>query len=82
MMQWGFWAFPFFAAASILMMLIWLIAVAFWIWMLVDCAQRRFRSNTEKIIWIVVIALGTWLGALVYLIVIKATNPEGLARRQ
>lgn len=61
--------------------LIGVLLLAFWIWMLVDCAQRKFRNDVEKILWIVVIVLGGLLGALVYLIVVKLTNPQGLAKK-
>ncbi|MBI2451978.1 PLDc_N domain-containing protein [Candidatus Pacearchaeota archaeon] len=51
---------------------------AFWIWMIVDCAQRDFRDDTEKIVWILVIVLLSILGALVYFIAVKLYNPHGL----
>ena len=74
-----FW--PFAAAFAGAMMLVALVVLILWIWMLVDCAKRRFKNDTEKIVWIVVIVLGQWIGALVYFIVIKSLNPSGLARR-
>ena len=46
--------------------------------MLVDCAQRNFRKNWEKIAWILAIVFLTWVGALVYLIVIRLSNPRGI----
>ena len=52
--------------------------IIFWIWMLVDCAQRNFRKNWEKIAWILAIVFLTWVGALVYLIVIRLSNPRGI----
>ncbi|OIO80899.1 hypothetical protein AUJ84_02335 [Candidatus Pacearchaeota archaeon CG1_02_32_132] len=57
-----------------------LIVFAFWIWMIVDCAQRGFKNNVEKIVWIIVIVLGSWIGALVYFLVIRMYNPRGLAK--
>jgi len=54
---------------------------AFWIWMLVDCVLRKFRNTGEKIAWIVIIALTSWIGALIYFILIKAMNPHGLFRK-
>lgn len=52
------------AAASILVFV-------FWIWMIVDCAKRRFKSDTEKIVWILVIIFTSWIGALIYYFVVK-----------
>jgi hypothetical protein len=39
--------------------------------MIVDCAKRKFKSENEKIIWIIVIALASWIGALIYYFAIK-----------
>lgn len=41
---------------------------AFWIWMLVDCVRNRTLSDNERIIWVIVICLTHWLGALIYLL--------------
>ena len=45
-----------------------LAAIAFWIWMLVDCVRNRRLSESERIIWVIVICLTHWLGALIYLL--------------
>ena len=45
-----------------------LLSMAFWIWMLVDAARNKGLDQNERVIWIIVIALLHWLGALVYLI--------------
>ena len=52
----------------ILFMIVALIGFIFWVWMLIDCVRREFSGNNDKIIWIVVILLLGWLGALIYLI--------------
>ncbi len=41
----------------------------FWIWMLVDCIQHEPAQGNEKLIWVLVIVLLHWLGALVYYLV-------------
>ncbi|MEK6889103.1 MAG: PLDc N-terminal domain-containing protein [Nanoarchaeota archaeon] len=74
--NWLFWPFGF--AFAGLAILFGIVIVIFWIWMIVDCAKRNFRSNIEKIIWIVIIVFGRLLGALVYLLVIKLYNKNGL----
>lgn len=48
--------------------------LAFWIWMLVDCARREFEGPNDKLIWILVIVLVGALGALIYLF---AGRPQG-----
>lgn len=45
-----------------------LLSTAFWIWMLIDAAQNKRLDQNERVIWIIVIALLHWLGALIYLI--------------
>lgn len=78
----GFWwFFPVFAGIGALAFVIAILLLAFWIWMIVDCAKRKFKNDVEKIVWIVVIVLGGWIGALVYLIVIRMMNARGLANR-
>ena len=73
--------FPFRVAFSGVALIVALLLLVFWIWMIIDAAKRRFRSDVEKILWIVgVIVLG-WLGALVYLIVIRIYNPKGLMKK-
>jgi Phospholipase_D-nuclease N-terminal len=44
-----------------------LASFAFWIWMLVDCVRNRALSDNERIIWVIVICVTQWLGALIYL---------------
>jgi hypothetical protein len=38
----------------------------FWIWMLIDCAINKRISDTQKIIWVLVIFFTHLLGALLY----------------
>ena len=51
--------------------------IAFWVWMLVDCVQREFppQDQNSKIVWILVIVLAGWLGALIYFFVVKKGKP-------
>ncbi|MEM4254181.1 MAG: PLDc N-terminal domain-containing protein [Candidatus Woesearchaeota archaeon] len=37
--------------------------IALWIWMIIDCAQREFKSGSDKVVWILVIVLLGWLAA-------------------
>jgi uncharacterized membrane protein YidH (DUF202 family) len=43
-----------------------LLSLAFWIWMLVDAAQNRGLDQTERIVWVIVVALLHFLGAVIY----------------
>ena len=40
-----------------------------WIWMIVDCATKEPSEGNEKVLWILVIVLTHWIGALIYLLV-------------
>lgn len=73
-----FW--PFVAAFAGAVAIVGMLILFFWIWMLIDCARRKFKNSVEKIVWIIVIVFATWLGAFTYFIVVKSLNPKGLAR--
>jgi len=55
---------------------------AFWIWMIIDCAKRNFRKDTEKIVWILVIVLLSVLGAAIYYFAVKINDKKGKKKRQ
>jgi len=46
--------------------LIGFLLTAFWIWMTVDAAMNEPSGGNDKIIWIIIIVLVGWLGALIY----------------
>jgi uncharacterized membrane protein YidH (DUF202 family) len=46
-----------------------LLSLAFWIWMLIDAAQNRGLDQNERIVWVIVVALLHFIGALVYFFV-------------
>jgi len=55
-----------------------LAALAFWIWMIVDCARREFDDGNTKLVWMLVIIL-TWfimplVGTIIYYF---AGRPQG-----
>jgi hypothetical protein len=58
-------------ALLIILPLVLLFAIAttaFWIWALVDCAKNEPANHDQKVLWLVVIAVFHWLGALIYVI--------------
>ena len=48
-----------------------------WIWMIVDCATKEPSEGNNKVIWILVIVLTGWIGALIYYLV---RRPERIRR--
>lgn len=77
----GFWWLPFGLSFAGIWIIVSLIVLIFWIWMIVDCIKRRFVKDGEKVLWIIIIIIGGWIGALVYLVMIRAANPHGLIKR-
>jgi hypothetical protein len=58
---------------SILVISMWLAAAALivggtalWVVALVDVLRREFAGENEKLIWILVVILTGWIGALIY----------------
>ena len=45
-----------------------LAAVALWVWMIIDCANHQVE---DKPMWLLVVILGNWIGALVYYFVCR-----------
>lgn len=48
--------------------------LVFWILMLVDCVKRKFKEDSEKIVWILVIVLTGIIGALIYYFIVKVKD--------
>jgi hypothetical protein len=46
-----------------------LAALAFWIWMLADCATKESGQGNDKLIWILDIIFTQRIGALIYFFV-------------
>ncbi len=71
-----FWPFvAAFAGAMIIFIIVFLIL---WIWMIVDCAKRKFPNSAEKVVWLLVLIFFTWIGFIIYFIVIRMYNPKGI----
>jgi len=53
------------------MILLGIAATVLWIVELVDVVRRQFKDPNEKLVWVLVIALTHWIGALIYMSVGK-----------
>ena len=51
------------------MLFVSLLLVMVWIYALVDAIKNPVLDNNERLIWVLVIVLTNWIGALIYLIV-------------
>ena len=52
----------------------------FWIWTLVDCATNEPAEGNDKLVWLLVIILLGWIGALVYLLARRPTRRATFGR--
>tara|TARA_Y100000310_G_C20659484_1_gene803892 strand:- start:1206 stop:1457 length:252 start_codon:yes stop_codon:yes gene_type:complete len=43
----------------------------FWILMIIDCIKRKFKEESEKIIWILILIFLGVIGATLYYFIIK-----------
>jgi len=51
-----------------------------WIWMIVDCATKEPVEGNERLIWILIIVLTHWIGALIYLLVRRPKRIQEFGR--
>jgi nitrate reductase gamma subunit len=47
-----------------------------WVWMIIDCATKEPSEGNDKLIWILIIVLTHWVGALIYLFVRRPKRIE------
>ena len=66
----------FFMLMMLLVVVIGALLFAFWIWMIIDCAKRKFRNETDKVVWILVIVLLSVLGAAIYYFAVKINDKK------
>lgn len=71
---------PFELLVIMLFLVIGVAGTIFWVWMLIDCATKEPSEGNDKIIWILVIALAHWVGALIYLIVRRPVRMRQFGR--
>jgi Phospholipase_D-nuclease N-terminal len=53
---------------GLILLVLGIMLFVFWIWMLVDCIKNTALSDTEKIVWVLVIIFLHFLGALIYML--------------
>ena len=75
----------FFLVYMLFIMLIWVIAIGAWIVKVLavyDCARRDFDDPGTRAIWCVLIVLTSWIGALIYYIMIYRAGTPGYQVRR
>ena len=76
----GWFWFAFAAAGSLVMGTVSIGGTVLWIWMLVDVLQKEVDEQNTKLIWVLVIVLAGWIGALIYLFVRRPERVKTLGR--
>ncbi len=44
---------------------------AFWVWMLIDCAQAPEEPANNRVAWILILVFTSWFGALLYFFIVR-----------
>lgn len=57
-----------------------LFTAVFWISMVIDCARSEFKNPNDKLVWILIIILLHFVGALVYWMVVKKSAPVSVQK--
>ena len=63
-----------FIIGIILLLAVIIAIMAFWIWMIVDCAGRNFKKSEDKIVWILIVLFLQIIGAIIYYFAIKKSK--------
>lgn len=67
---------PGFVIGIVLLLALIIAIVAFWIWMVVDCAGRRFKKSEDKTVWILIIIFLHIIGAIIYYFGVKRKEAD------
>ena len=71
------------AISALIMLLLLVLGIGgtiLWIWMIVDCATKEPSEGNEKLIWILIVVLTHWIGALIYLLVRRPKRIQQVGR--
>lgn len=66
-----------FLLSFLLILPIGVLCMAFWVWMLVDCALNEPSEGNDKLVWIIIILFANFIGALIYFL---ARRPQRKAK--
>lgn len=50
--------------------------IIFWIIMLVDAIQREYSDSNDKLMWILIVLLTGWIGAIIYYVMVKRKSAD------
>ena len=61
------WLAPFILGIVAIIVL----SIVFWIYMLVDSIQHKYKDSNDKVVWVLVIIFTGIIGAMIYYFVVK-----------
>lgn len=71
-----------FGGLSLFFLIIWCLIMLFmiavmilWIWAIIDVAKREFKKSDNKTLWLLVVILAGWIGAIIYYFLV-VRNPK------
>lgn len=67
------------APMAVMLIPLLLLPLAFWIWMVIDVAVNEPDEGNTKIVWLLIVLLGQFIGALIYFFVRRPQRPAGKA---
>jgi len=56
---------------SLILIILSIFFFVFWILMIVDAANRKFKNQDDRVMWILIIVLAHFIGAIIYYFIIK-----------
>ena len=62
----GLWFFFIFIVLAVAVL-----ALVFWIFMIVDIVKREFSDSDDKVLWMLVVILAGVIGAIIYFFMVK-----------
>lgn len=67
----GFYGNSFLTANPLFLVLA-AVVIVFWLWMFVDCLNKNFKKEMDKLVWVIVLLYLNILGAFLYYFLVKA----------
>jgi hypothetical protein len=58
--------------------LISLFALVFWVWCIIDIVKGEFKSDTDKIVWLLLVILLPFIGSVLYVTLGRRQKVESL----
>lgn len=61
---------------GLIMLALTILIFVFWISMLIDSIKRKYKEDSDKIVWVLVIIFTGIIGALIYYFIVKTKDKK------